>query len=580
MMTIKRIAVLLFICCLVLPMNVFAADSASSSGSDLIQWSRQAVAVDSSASTFSVDIVMGKHDPFSSLEFGVRLNGNITLTGITYNQAISNNRVSTVSNNTQYFGFIDTTNRYSGDFTVCTLTFNYAENAPASATIVETNVTTITGVGTANKESLTPNKTVTITRNTTPVTPGGGGTGTDPSNTGGTDTNDQPGTGSTGSNEQSNNGRYLYNVDDFTALTALENGSTDTQGVKTAVFQVKQDDIGSANEVAVQLSSLFVNSNEHRNIRIETPFGTVTLPDHVIPVSQLGSASTITLVIKKVDAADLSSALQQQLDGKPVIDLSFELDGKPIAWSNDNAPVTVTIPYSPTDAERNDTNGILVAYIDGSGQVQIVPSGRYHAEVSAVVFQATHFSTYGVVIAAKTFEDIQTSWARQDIEALAVRSIITGTSATRFTPGADITRADFTKLLVGVLGKHVAVDGDGFSDVPANAYYYDAVMTAKALGLASGSGNNEFRPKAPVTRQDMMVLLDRAFTASGHPLTEKAALTAYKDAKQVSAYAQESVSKLIASGIISGSEGKLRPLDHLTRAEAAKALHLLYEQLN
>jgi endo-1,4-beta-xylanase len=581
MMKIKRIAVLLFICCLVLPMNVFAADSTSSSGSDLIQWSRQAVAVDSSASTFSVDIVMGKHNAFSSLEFGIHLDGAITLNSIRYSSAISSNSSKvpdTVSHDNHYFGFFDTANRYEGDFTVCTLTFNYEGNLPASAKIVETNVTTITGVGEANKESLSPNKIVTVTRNTTPVTPGGT-TGTNPGNTGGTGTTDESGSGSTDSNEQSNNGRYLFNVDDFTALTALENGSTDAQGVKTAVLKVKQDEIGGANEVSIQLSSSFVNSAEHRNIRIETPFGTITLPDHVIAASQLGSASTITLVIKKVDPTDLSAAAQQQLGGRPVVDLSFELDGKPIAWNNNNAPVTVSLPYSPTDAERNDSSGILAAYIDGSGNVVIVPSGRYHAEGGAVVFQTTHFSTYGVVAGTKTFEDITTSWARKDIEALAVRGIINGTTATRFTPGADITRADFTKLLVGVLGKHAAVEGEGFTDVSANAYYYDSVMTAKALGLASGSGNNEFRPKAPVTRQDMMVLLERAFTASGHSLTQTTELTAYKDAKQVSAYAQESVSKLIASGIISGSDGKLRPLDHLTRAEAAKVLHLLYEQL-
>ncbi|PWW08591.1 S-layer family protein [Paenibacillus cellulosilyticus] len=577
MMKIKRIAVLLFICCLVLPMNVFAADTSASSGAALIQWSRQAVAVDSSASTFSVNIVMGKHNPFSSLEFGVKLDGNIQINSIKYNAAISGSKVSdTISNGTHYFGFFDTTNHYNGDFTVCTITFNYAGNSPAAATIVETNVTTVTAAGGADKESLTPGNTVQITRSAATGSTGGttgGGTGTT------TDTGTGTSTESGSSSAQTDNGRYLLAVDDMTALTALENGTKDAQGVTTAVIQVKQDDIGDAQEIAVQLPYLILNSSEHRSIRVETPYGTVIIPDHVIQASQLGSASTLTLVISKVDASVLPSSAQQQIGSRPVIDLSFELDGKPITWSNDDAPVTVMLPYSPTDAERNDPNGILAAYIDGSGNVQIVPSGRYHAEAGTVIFQATHFSTYGVVTAVKTFEDIATSWARKDIEALAVRGIITGTSATRFAPGADITRADFTKLLVGVLGKHAVVSGDGFADVPANAYYYDAVMTAKALGLASGSGNNEFRPKASVTRQDMMVLLERAFTASGHPLTEKAALTSYKDAKQVSAYAQESVSKLIASGIISGSDGKLRPLDHLTRAEAAKVLHLLYEQL-
>ena len=56
---------------------------------------------------------------------------------------------------------------------------------------------------------------------------------------------------------------------------------------------------------------------------------------------------------------------------------------------------------------------------------------------------------------------------------------------------------------------------ENFADVPESAYYYNAVGSAKAAGIASGDGAN-FMPEDSITRQDLITLAYRAFLAKGY----------------------------------------------------------------
>ena len=56
--------------------------------------------------------------------------------------------------------------------------------------------------------------------------------------------------------------------------------------------------------------------------------------------------------------------------------------------------------------------------------------------------------------------------------------------------------------------------GSGFADVPNSAYYANAVGTLKDLGVVSGDGRR-FRPTDSVTRQDAMVMLQKAMQSAG-----------------------------------------------------------------
>ncbi len=50
-----------------------------------------------------------------------------------------------------------------------------------------------------------------------------------------------------------------------------------------------------------------------------------------------------------------------------------------------------------------------------------------------------------------------------------------------------------------------------FTDVKANAWYYDAVMKAYKAGIITGKGNHKFAPEDSITREEMAVMIYRAW---------------------------------------------------------------------
>ncbi|CAN7392610.1 S-layer homology domain-containing protein [Paenibacillus sp. LjRoot153] len=166
-------------------------------------------------------------------------------------------------------------------------------------------------------------------------------------------------------------------------------------------------------------------------------------------------------------------------------------------------------------------------------------------------------------------------WANTEIEALASSGIIKGTSATTFSPGDNITRADFICLLVRALYLHVEVDGN-FNDVEQSDYYYKEVGVARKLGIAQGTSDSLFEPRLSISRQDMMVVAARAMKIAGKMLDESVSdLSNFSDSSEVAAYAAGPLSQLAKEGIIQGYNGLIKPNDTAIRAEAAVIIHRL-----
>lgn len=79
---------------------------------------------------------------------------------------------------------------------------------------------------------------------------------------------------------------------------------------------------------------------------------------------------------------------------------------------------------------------------------------------------------------------------------------------------ATITQVErdsyYTRVTYRVAGSPVATGGSSFSDVPAGAYYGDAVRWAVANGITTGTGNGKFSPNSPCTRGQIAAFLHRA----------------------------------------------------------------------
>ena len=90
------------------------------------------------------------------------------------------------------------------------------------------------------------------------------------------------------------------------------------------------------------------------------------------------------------------------------------------------------------------------------------------------------------------------------------QGIVSGTSATTFSPDAVCTRAQSVAFLYRAFGEK-ANKAAGFSDVSADAYYADAVAWAVENGVASGIGGGLFAPDQDCARGQIVAFLYRAY---------------------------------------------------------------------
>jgi len=112
-----------------------------------------------------------------------------------------------------------------------------------------------------------------------------------------------------------------------------------------------------------------------------------------------------------------------------------------------------------------------------------------------------------------------------------------------------------------------------FSDVPAGAYYAQAVAWAAANGVVLGVSESEFAPEAAVTREQMAAILYRYANHKVYATSARGALSQFKDAGSISGYAKDAVSWAVGAGLIVGrTETAVEPAGTATRAEVATIL--------
>lgn len=170
------------------------------------------------------------------------------------------------------------------------------------------------------------------------------------------------------------------------------------------------------------------------------------------------------------------------------------------------------------------------------------------------------------------FSDVTNNhWAQKPIEFLKEKGWINGYEDGTFRPDNNITRAEYTKLILTVFGIKEGGDAD-FNDVSKDSWYAPFVAAAKANGIINGTDGN-FMPENKLTRQDAAVIICRLLnkTSDGTP--------DFADAHLIADYAAPSVAYLADLGVINGySDNTFKPQGYITRAEISKIIYTLYEK--
>lgn len=166
------------------------------------------------------------------------------------------------------------------------------------------------------------------------------------------------------------------------------------------------------------------------------------------------------------------------------------------------------------------------------------------------------------------FADIAGQWYENDVNIVAEAGIIKGYDDGLFHGDNHVTREEFAAMLVRALGLTDNGKACAFTDI-SGRWSEEAIRIAAQNGLVNGVDATTFAPDAEITRQEMMTMIARALKATGLNVTGSDDLSGYADANEVSGWALSSVRTLVASGIISGDNGKLNPTGTCTRSEAA-----------
>jgi hypothetical protein len=177
----------------------------------------------------------------------------------------------------------------------------------------------------------------------------------------------------------------------------------------------------------------------------------------------------------------------------------------------------------------------------------------------------------------KSFNDIKSHWAINEIEILAGKGIIMGMSDDNFMPDEKITRAQFAMLLFKLIELKSGEYKGLFTDVNAEDWYSTMVESVVEAGIVMGSNNN-FYPNKEINREEMAVMIIRALEYKG--ISTSIAPISFNDEEQISVWARESVEKAVNTGIIKGmTTTTFEPKLGATRAQAAVMIYRLMELL-
>lgn len=165
-------------------------------------------------------------------------------------------------------------------------------------------------------------------------------------------------------------------------------------------------------------------------------------------------------------------------------------------------------------------------------------------------------------------------WAKPSLYYLEHYGYISGYADGTFRPGNAITRAELCSLVAKVwLDNSYRYESSQYSDVSADSWYYDALLTAEYFSLFQWIYEDEFKPDEYVTRQEMCAVIYRAYRRSASDLVRLKPCYDFLDFAQISNYAYDPIQRLQQAGCVNGYEnGEFLPLKLATRAEVAKVI--------
>ena len=179
----------------------------------------------------------------------------------------------------------------------------------------------------------------------------------------------------------------------------------------------------------------------------------------------------------------------------------------------------------------------------------------------------------------KESADVDGHWASDNINFIAEREVFMGFPDGNFRPNAQMTRAMFATVLARMIIADLSSYNEPmFDDVDPDSWYGPSVLWAYDYGIVEGIGGGRFDPNGGITRQDMILMIERFLDVFGISLVATVDAEPFYDEDTISFWAADAVARMREHSIVQGRPGnQFDPRGFSTRAEVAAVLYRLVE---
>ncbi len=166
-------------------------------------------------------------------------------------------------------------------------------------------------------------------------------------------------------------------------------------------------------------------------------------------------------------------------------------------------------------------------------------------------------------------------WADEAVNFCTGKGILSGMEDGSLALGDGLTREQMAKMLCDSFGFDEAAEYElEFSDLPADRWSYGYVGAVSACLFGGGTLPKKLNPTELVTREEFCATMILAYGLKASNLRNSKLLDFnFKDAGKIDSRYQKLMGIAVERGLMSGSDGMLRPEDNLNRAEACSFLY-------
>lgn len=360
-----------------------------------------------------------------------------------------------------------------------------------------------------------------------------------------------------------------YGADAFVSIHQNSAEAKSANGIETYYNRKKEEDRPLSNDIQKQV----ISQTGANNRGVKNAEFTVLVKSKMISALVECGFITNELEVKKLSdssyqdklATGIANGIEEYLKSNVIIEESqITATGKVVNADSLNVRKGPSISF---DIIGKLSGGDKVKVIgESNGWYKIEYNGKYgYVSGSYIELDSTEPDQDNKI----NFTDVsQDYWAYSQIQDFVKKGYIEGYGDNTFRPKEPIKRNEFVKIFNKVFGL-TNKSGIVFDDTKDN-WAKDEIDIAVTNGVAQGTGANKFEPEEYITREAAVKMLANYMKIEdkNHDKIKR-----FPDYNEISDWARDAFEGNFEKGYIQGTdEGKLAPKNNITRAEVVTLL--------